>query len=360
MTISAEPARATPLPVASHVPATTARGQGIRHVLVCLDRSLLAEACLLQARFIADAFGARMTLLHVLASHEGDQTPSRSDALDWELARREAEQYLTEIQIRLEQQGFARERVATEVTQGRPAERIVTVARGIDADLTVLSSHGEGGIGSCNLGSTTQQVLALTPGSVLVAPSDVGASRSVPAKRILVAVDGSLRNQSVLPEVAQLARYHGAEVLLVHIVAEPKPTAVLSTEDDLSLARLLASRLQVGAERYLSQLRERLFAEIAGVETLVLREPDERRALLDAAVQRQADLLVLAAHGTTCDAERPFGSVAAYVLAHGKLPLLVLQDLSALERESVGPNAQTTEGPPNVRASFDARPLEET
>src|SRR5689334_15992346 len=85
---SAAPTRlSTPLPA---VP----RDGGIRHVLVCLDRSALAEASLSHARFVADAFNAKMTLLHVLASPEGEQPPSRPDALEWELTRREAQQYL--------------------------------------------------------------------------------------------------------------------------------------------------------------------------------------------------------------------------------------------------------------------------
>jgi nucleotide-binding universal stress UspA family protein len=358
MTLHAAPARlTTPLPTAYQ---NAGQERSIRHVLVCLDRSSLAEACLPHARFVADAFGARVTLLHVLASPEGDQPPSRPDALDWELTRREAEQYLIERQFELERAGVARERVAIEVTQGRPAERIVALARGLDADLTVLSSHGEGGSGQWNLGSTTQQVLALAPASVLVTPPEAGAGRAVPAKRMLVAVDGSLRSQCVLPEVAQLARFHGAEVVLVHVVSEPKPTAILSSEEDLALARSLASHLQTGAERYLTQLRERLFAEVAIVETLVLREPDERRALLEAARYSAADLLVLAAHGATCDAERPFGSVAAYALQHGRLPLLVLQDVPALHRQSYSSQPPASEGLPSVRASFDARLPEET
>lgn len=357
MTLDATPARLiTPLPAAYQ---NARRDRGIRHILVCLDGSSLAEACLPHARFVADAFGAKVTLLHVLASPEGDQPPTRPDALDWELARREAEQYLIERRIALAQAGVSRERVAIEVTQGRPAERIVLLARGLDADLTVLSSHGEGGSGLWNLGSTTQQVLALAPGSVLVAPPEAGAGRAVPPKRMLVAVDGSLRSQCVLPEVAELARFHGAEVVLVHVVSEPKPTAILSSEQDLALARSLASRLQIGAERYLTQLRERLFAEIAVVETLVLRETDERRTLLEAAHHRRVDLLVLSAHGATCDAERPFGSVAAYALQHGRLPILVLQDVPALQRKNSS-QAPTSEGPANVRASFDARLPEET
>jgi nucleotide-binding universal stress UspA family protein len=328
----------------------------MRHVLVCLDRSALSEASLPYARFVADAFGAKITLLHVMPSPTDEQVPSRPDPLGWEIGRREAEEYLTRMQDQLVLEGTAREQTATELTQGRPAERIVTLARELGADLTVLASHGEGGRGAWNLGSTAQQVLALAPSSVFVAPV-LAPGRNIPAKRIMVPLDGSLRTECVLPPVAQLARAHAAEILLVHVVAEPRPTAVLSNAEDLELARSLATHLQGEAERYLSRLKKQLIPEVSRVSTLVLRRADERRALLEAAETEHADLLVLAAHGTTCDTERPFGSVAAYVLAHGRLPLLVLQDLPPTERESRHP-AKGNGTQSGARACLGARSLE--
>lgn len=334
-----------------------ALARSIAHVLVCLDRSRLSEACLPHARFVADAFGAKITLLYVMPSPGDEQPPSRPDALGWEIMRREAEDYLARLRDTLVRQGIRRDRIATELTQGRPAERIVMLARELGADLIILSSHGESGLGPWNLGSTAERVLALAPCSVLVAPADPVHGRNVPAQRIMVPLDGSLRTECVLPAVAQLARHHGAEVVLVHVVAEPKPTAVLSSAEDLELSRSLAAHLQAEAEQYLSRVRKRLVPEVFRVATLVLRRADERRALLEAAEERQADLLVLAAHGTTCDTERAFGSVAAYLLAHGTLPLLVLQDLPVTERDSHRPTPVdgTSAG---ARASFGARALE--
>jgi nucleotide-binding universal stress UspA family protein len=340
-----------------HAGSHLAQARSVRHILVCLDRSRLAEACLPHARFVAEAFGAKITLLHVMPSPGDEPATSRPDALGWEITRREAEEYLTSMQDQLVRQGCVREQTDTELTQGRPAERIVTLARELGADVTVLASHGEGGLGALNLGSTAQQVLALASSSVLIAPSDVAPWRNVPAKRIIVPLDGSLRTECVLPAVAQLARHHGAEALLVHVVAEPRPTAVLSTSEDLALSRSLAAHLQSEAERYLSRLRKRLVPEVSRVATLVVRRADERRALLEAAEERQADLLVLAAHGTTCDTERAFGSVAAYLLAHGKVPLLVLQDLPVTERDSHRPMpVDGTQA--GARASFGARAVE--
>jgi nucleotide-binding universal stress UspA family protein len=331
--------------------------RGMQHVLVCLDRSQLSETCLPHARFVADAFGAKITLLHVMASPAEEQPPSCPDPLGWELTRREASEYLVHVQDLLVAGGFVREQTAMEVTQGRPAERIVTLARELAADLTVIATHGEGGLGAWNLGSTAQQVLALAPSSVLVVPPRASQRQNASVKRIMVPLDGSIRTECVLPLVAQLARVHGVEILLVHVVTEPQPTAVLSTAEDLALARSLATNLEREAERYLARIRSWLATETSRVTTRVLRRTDERRALLEAAEDGQADLLVLAAHGASCDTERPFGTVAAHMLAHGKLPLLILQDLTETERVSSRPPRRES-AVSGTRGSFGARALE--
>jgi nucleotide-binding universal stress UspA family protein len=110
----------------------------------------------------------------------------------------------------------------------------VTLARELAADLTVIATHGEGGLGAWNLGSTAQQVLALAPSAVLVVPARASQQRSASVKRIMVPLDGSLRTECVLPPVAQLARVHGVGSA-VHVVTEPQP-AVLSTAEDPALA----------------------------------------------------------------------------------------------------------------------------
>lgn len=73
--------------------------------------------------------------------------------------------------------------------------------------------------------------------------------------------------------------------------------------------------------------RATLLSEVPVVRTLVLLRAEERQALLDVAAQQGADMLILTAHGSTCNAERAFGSVASYLLAHAQLPLFVLQDM---------------------------------
>jgi nucleotide-binding universal stress UspA family protein len=102
---------------------------------------------------------------------------------------------------------------------------------------------------------------------------------------------------------------------------------VLHTTEDLELARELAARLESRAKRYLEHLREQLARENESIRTLVIRHTDERQCLLELAQNEQTDLIVLSAHGSTCNAARPFGSVTAHLLNHCTVPLLVLQDL---------------------------------
>jgi nucleotide-binding universal stress UspA family protein len=299
--------------------------QGIRRILVCLDHSRLSEVSLPHAVFVSKTFGSAMTLLHVMQPPHERPGPSTTDALGWEISRQEANAYLERFERELTE--ASGQRVDTRLEQGHPAERIMALAREIHADLIVLGSHGEGGVTSWNLGSTVQQILSVARVSVLVAHSTAAVPSVVTPKRILVPLDGALRTESVLPIVARIAAAHGTEVLLVHVVAEPQPTAVLHATEDLELARELATRLESRANRYLDHLRDQLARELQSVRTLVIRHADERQSLLELAQKEQTDLIVLSAHGSTCNAARPFGSVTAHLLTHSAVPLLVLQDL---------------------------------
>ncbi len=330
-----------------------AQGHGIRRVLVCLDRSPSSEVCLPYAVCISKTFGSELTLLHVQeARHEGSG-PHSTDALGWEISRREANEYLEHHERRARE--LSGRPVDVRLEQGHPAERILAIARELGADLTVLGSHGEGGVAAWNLGSTVQQVLALARGSVLIARSSSPAPDAVCPKRILVPLDGSPRTESVLPTVVRFAKAQDAEILLAHVIEEPQATAVLRAAEDLELARDLANRLESRAQQYLEQLRDQLTKEGASVRALVVRHAYGHQVLLDLAQQEQVDLVVLSAHGVTCNAAQPFGSVTANMLAHSVVPILVLQDLPEPDLQRTGDVVDDEVAPP-LRASFAPGP----
>ena len=320
----------------------------IRRILVCVDRSPSADVCLRQAVAIADGLGSAITLLHVMEPPQEPSGVQTTDVVAWEISRQEASAYLEH----LKQDGTrgSGRKVETRLEEGHPAERIAAVARALDVDLTVLGSHGDRGPTAWNLGSNALQVLAVARGSVLVAHANSRAQRDAPLRRILVPLDGSLRTESVLPTAVRIANTHGAELLLVLLVREPVPTAVLHAPEDLEAARALAGRLETNGKRYLDRLLDQLAREGARVRTVVLRSADETQSLLDLSEREACDLVVLSAHGSTCNPAVTFGSVAAHLLRHAVVSLLVLQDLSGSElRER--PSDQRA---PALRARFPA------
>jgi nucleotide-binding universal stress UspA family protein len=297
----------------------------IQRILVCVDQSPFSQACLQHGTAISKSLGAAITLLHVMEPAHERSGLHTTDVLDWEISRQEARAYLERLQK--DATSASGRQVDIRLEQGHPAERIAAVARELDADLTILGSQGEHGVTAWNLGSTAQQVLAVAHGSVLIARSPSAVSGEVSPKRILVPLDGSLRAESVLPTVVRIASAHGAELLLVFVVNEPTASGVLSAPEDIAIARDLATRLEAGAKRYLGGLRDQLRREGASVRTLVLRNADERQSLFELSQRERSDLIVVSAHGSTCNPTLTCGSVTAHLLLHSLVPLLVLQDL---------------------------------
>jgi nucleotide-binding universal stress UspA family protein len=331
-------------PLPDRLRVVASERHGIRNILVCLDQSSSSEECLPYAIFVAKAFHGSLTLLHVLEPPHRRSSVHAFDSIEWELSRQEADSYLKRLEEEVARQGI---KVESRIEEGHPAERIRSVAREFAADLTVLTPYGEGKLAGWNLGSTAQQVLARPQGSVLITHS-ANRQKVFAPKRILVPLDGSVRTESTLPTAVRIAKESGAELLLVHVVPELAPSGMLRSAEDLGLAAALSRRLESQAHRYLNDMRDGLAREVPSVTVLVSRHADQAQALLDLSGREHIDLIVLSAHGSTCNSERSFGSFTTHLLTHSTVPLLVLQDLRESEI------ARSGDRKPLVRSSLSA------
>jgi nucleotide-binding universal stress UspA family protein len=319
-------------------------GGTFAQILVCLDQSPEAEVVLPIAMHLAGVERSPMTLLHVIETPPAE--PHTTDMLAREIVRQEACRYLDAITAQLALGLRAKACVA----EGSTARHVAALSAQPD-HLTVLATHGHGGIDAWKLGSTAQKIVAVVQGPLLVVP--VGARPpQIPLRRILVPLDGSLRSESVLPIALRLARADGAEVVLVHVVSDPVRTELLSTREDLALAERLADRLANRAESYLRRVQSRLVTGSVRSRTMVRRAVDHREGLVALAAAEQADLIVVSAHGAVCNPKRRFGSVTTYVMGHSTAPVLVIQDLP--RREGRAPHAppsrlptRSRDGPPD-------------
>lgn len=311
-------------------PKHASESQSRRHqILACVDLSPFTEVCLPYAISLARALQSNLTLIHVMQPRHEYPGWGHISAMDWEIDRQQARRHLERLEEEAAQ-ALGRS-VDVRLEQGHPAERIVEVEREIHADLTVLGSHGESGVTAWGVGSTVNQVLAVSHGSIFIAHAASPAPSARSPERIIVPLDGSQRTECVLPTATRIARAYRAELILVHVIQEQVPTAVLHASEDLELARQLASHLEVSAKTYLEGLRAGLVRDGTVVRTVVVRHVSQRRAIIQVAKHEHADFIVVAAHGAECDGDCTHGSVTEYLLTHSVVPVLMLQDRADAE-----------------------------
>ena len=299
----------------------------IRHIGVCLDRSPLGDRVIPHAVALAKAFGADMTLLHALETPHEQPEATPTDPLEWELQRTHARRHLATVES---EHSTADLSVHSEVLEGRPAEEIRDWARAHDIDLLVLGSHGESGWTEWSLASTARKLIEGTAGSVLLVPAwsvQEPVKHEVTYNRVLVLLDGSRRAESSLPAALGIARAHGSDLVLLHVVPHPERSCPCPLEEEEhELEQRLIDRNTRAAQVYLEGIRKHLASEGVQVRALVTVDGDVRSEILHRVAADHVDLLVFSGHGSGGRAELPFGSVAAFLLEHATIPLLVIRD----------------------------------
>ena len=141
--------------------------------------------------------------------------------------------------------------------------------------------------------------------------------------RILVATDGSASAEKAVETAAQLARNVGAGLTAV-TVAAPYPYSALGESSAIAGADYQA---KVGAEASAHLARAKEIAVQSGVEcgTSMQEAGDVFRGILMAADQAGAGLIVMASHGRRGLSALMLGSETQKVLAHSKLPVLIIR-----------------------------------
>lgn len=130
--------------------------------------------------------------------------------------------------------------------------------------------------------------------------------------RILVPLDGSLLAEAILPVVAPLARDHGAEVILLEVMAGQGGQEV-QLDAELEAGRYL--------ERAAAYLRSR------GVGRVLVRvwHGEADQAIVNAATREQASIIGMSTHGRSGLDWLRFGSVAERVVRRAPVPVLLVR-----------------------------------
>jgi nucleotide-binding universal stress UspA family protein len=137
----------------------------IRHLMVALDGSRLAELVLPTAQLIARAFGARITLVHVIG--EPDAVVEPAQALEAEKAHLDHSlSALGAIADRLRSAGIDADGVAI---RGQDiAETLLAWQQSNGADLVALTTHGRSGLRRWAFGCIADRLLSSCTAPVLL------------------------------------------------------------------------------------------------------------------------------------------------------------------------------------------------
>jgi nucleotide-binding universal stress UspA family protein len=275
-------------------------------ILLATDFSDRSAAAVPYARKLAEYYGARIVVVHVIAGEAeiggGKQTEAEMNAA------RDA----IESQVRgfITENPLGQVRYETVVGRGPVWEVFAPLVEEKGIDLIVLGTHGWSGVGKLLLGSVAQRIFSQAPCPVLsVSPrAQVSWDADSRLRRILYATNFSSASLKALPYALSLARVCRGELLLLHA---PEESAAGSGE------------IVQGYHQHLNALIPPEARSWCKSDTLVT-VGEAGRAILEAAERNNADVVVMGAHaveGSLSPFQVPL-STAYRVVAHAPCPVL--------------------------------------
>ncbi|MFW5748012.1 MAG: universal stress protein [Chloroflexota bacterium] len=139
----------------------------VKHILVPLDQSELAEQAVSHARMLLEPNGT-VSFVTVVDVNNGlsQYNPQRRTEIADEMSE-SADAYLEKHAAPLRADGIVVQRY---VRQGQPADVIVDLAEELKVDLIAMSTHGRTGLTRWRFGSVAQKVLGGAPCPVYIIP----------------------------------------------------------------------------------------------------------------------------------------------------------------------------------------------
>jgi nucleotide-binding universal stress UspA family protein len=143
-------------------------------------------------------------------------------------------------------------------------------------------------------------------------------------KRILVPVDGSAASMKGLDMAIELAKSHGSQLRLIHVVNE----LVLGVEGTPTYSTDLIQSLREGGNALLKDAEAHVRERALESQTVLLESIGGRAAnlIIDQARQWPADLIVMGTHGRRGLGRLALGSDAEMVLRSTPVPILLVRE----------------------------------
>jgi nucleotide-binding universal stress UspA family protein len=222
-------------------------------ILVPTDGSQNAEAAARHARRLADELGSTAHILSVVDT--GAYSDQLADFDDIVLERRTAlEERAKDAVTAVEEiiSGTSEIPYESVIEHGTPYETILNYVSENDIELTVMGSHGRGGLDRLLLGSVTERVVRTSDAPVMVVPPTRIDQETIVCDSILIPTDGSAAADTGVTHGLALAGQFEAAVHVLYVIRSgrglPSPSDPERTEAEDVVRSVVEKADQQGIE----------------------------------------------------------------------------------------------------------------
>ncbi|PSQ95816.1 MAG: universal stress protein [Bacteroidetes bacterium SW_9_63_38] len=296
----------------------------VDNVLIPTDFSACADHALTHALEVADRFGARLHILHVVNELDPDWY-GISDAQERAVKLRD--QIREEARDRLEELAPDRELDTTVSLQLSfdVADTIYEYVDERDIDLVVMGTHGRQGLDRLLLGNVAHKIIRHLPCPVMTVREEVPwtGEEDVSYEDVLTPVDFSEHSQAALKVSKTFSSAYAARLHLL-FVAEKRTVPTFSDTGTPGIGVVeMDPEIVANAEKALKQLNE----NVGGPEVesrYHVREGDVSSDIVDFSETHGIDLIVMATRGLTGVSRFLIGSNTERIVRVAPCPVLTI------------------------------------
>jgi len=298
--IFTECARIRPLEMAATVAQLPSLGElpRLERILVASDGTEFSAAAIRAALTLAQRNQAQVRVIHLIPGLAPGAKAGASETTDQMMSQARA--HLDEIEHQASSAGISCETEVIE-TGLQYYQEIVAQAKRMKTDLIVTGRRGPRGIARVRLGDTVAKVIGHAHCSVLVTPRETALA----GRHLILATDGSRLSEVAVGIAATFAKILEAPVTTVSAIL---PSHSAQRQEEAARAANQAAAFMTGQG-------------ITAEAEVIHGRADEM--ILQTALSRHADLVVVGSHGRTGLQRAMLGSVSERVIDGASCPILV-------------------------------------
>jgi nucleotide-binding universal stress UspA family protein len=267
----------------------------LEKLLVCTDGSQASQGAITGALALAQSCGSKIYFLTVLEFYPELEVRAPEIVAQKEI---EVRKHLEACKANAEKFGIPVETVVRR--SENPYEAIIEIAEKIKPDMMIMGRHGRSRLFRLMMGNVVARVIGYSTFNVLVIPTEV----PLKFEKILITSDGSPYSYAAWDEAVFITKRVGGELIAVSVARD---------ESKIPTAQSIVQKLK--KEAALQQV---------DLQTLVY-QGRPYLSIIEAAKDKEADLIVMGALGMTELSSFLMGSVTERVVAYAPCAVMVVK-----------------------------------